>query len=113
MGRRPLKLPRYAHAFVDRHGRSRFYLRRKGHKKVPLPGLPWSPHFMAIYASAMAQPDQVGIGAARTVAGTVNAAVVRYYYSTVFTMELGDGTQKKPTLAHRALPPRTRGQGTA
>ena len=94
MGRRPLKLPRYVHAFVDRHGRSRFYLRRKGHKKVPLPGLPWTAQFMEIYAAAFAQPDKIEIGAARTKPGSLNAAVVRYYESTVFTKELAEGTQK-------------------
>ena len=40
------------HAFIDRHGRARFYLRRKGHKKVPLSGLPWTPHFMKVYEAA-------------------------------------------------------------
>ena len=42
-----LKLPPYVHAFIDRHGRPRFYFRRAGFKKTPLPGLPWSPDFMA------------------------------------------------------------------
>jgi hypothetical protein len=42
-----LKLPRYIHAFIDRHGKPRFYFRRSGFKRVPLPGLPWSPEFMA------------------------------------------------------------------
>ena len=40
------KLPRYTHGYVDQHGKPRFYLRRPGHKKIPLPGLPWSPEFM-------------------------------------------------------------------
>ena len=36
------KLPRYTHGYVDQHGKPRFYLRRPGHKKIALPGLPWS-----------------------------------------------------------------------
>ena len=94
MGQRPVKLPDYVHAFIDRHGRSRFYLRRKGHKKVPLPGLPWTPQFMEVYEAALAQPDKIEIGAARTKPGSLNAAVVRYYESTEFTKELAEGTQK-------------------
>jgi hypothetical protein len=35
--RRP---PRYCHGFTDRHGKPRWYFRRAGFKKLPLPGLP-------------------------------------------------------------------------
>jgi hypothetical protein len=38
----------------DCHGKPRWYLRRAGHKRVPLPGLPWSPEFMASDEAAMA-----------------------------------------------------------
>jgi hypothetical protein len=54
MGQRPLKLPRYVQAFVDRHGRARFYIRRRGFPRVALPGMPWSPEFMAKYHEVMA-----------------------------------------------------------
>ena len=33
-----MKLPSYVHAFIDRHGKPRFYFRRAGFKKTPLPG---------------------------------------------------------------------------
>ena len=89
-----MKLPRLVHAFIDRHGRPRFYLRRKGRKKVPLPGLPWTPQFMEVYEAALAQPAKIEIGAARTKPGSLNAAVVRYYESPEFTKELAEGTQK-------------------
>jgi hypothetical protein len=36
--RRP---PKYCNGFIDRHGKVRWYFRRAGFKKVPLPGLPW------------------------------------------------------------------------
>ena len=49
--RRP---PKFVHGFTDRHGRARFYLRRPGFKSIPLPGLPWSPEFMASYEAALA-----------------------------------------------------------
>src|SRR5262249_4761083 len=78
-----LKLPPYVHAFVDRHGKSRYYFRRAGYKQVPLPGLPWSPGFMAAYESAMGGDTaaRVEIGAGRTRPGTINALVVGYYKS--------------------------------
>ena len=62
------KAPRYTHAFIDRHGKPRFYFRRPGFKQAPLPGLPWSPQFMAAYEAAMAgeTAPRVEPGAART-----------------------------------------------
>ena len=60
--RRP---PKYVQAFLDRHGKPRYYLRRPGHKPVPLPGMPWSPSFMAIYEAAMKDGPRVDIGASR------------------------------------------------
>jgi hypothetical protein len=58
--RRP---PKYVQGFIDRHGKPRFYFRRAGSKSVTLPGLPWSPEFMAAYSEALAgQPLQPGSG---------------------------------------------------
>ena len=51
---RTMKLPRFLHGYVDRHGRARFYLRRNGQPNVALPGQPWSPTFMAGYEKRMA-----------------------------------------------------------
>jgi integrase len=94
VGRRPVKMLRYVHAFIDRHGRSRFYLRRRGQSKVPLPGLPWSPEFMEVYERALiACKTPIVIGASRTMAGSLNAAVVAYYQSAAFKSELGEGTK--------------------
>jgi integrase len=81
MGRR-LKLPKFVQQFIDRHGKPRFYVRRPGCKRVPLPGLPWSPTFMAAYEAATGDaPKQLEMGAGRTLPGTVNALVVSYYRS--------------------------------
>jgi hypothetical protein len=79
-----LKLPRFVHGFVDRHGKARFYFRRTGFKRVPLPGLPWSPEFMEKYQAALDETPRVEIGAGRTVAGTVNAVVIGYFGSAAF-----------------------------
>src|SRR5215468_9284608 len=69
MGRNNLmrRPPKYVHGFIDRHGRPRFYFRRAGFKKVPLPGLPWSSQFMEAYEQAVVgQSPSIDIGANRT-----------------------------------------------
>jgi integrase len=78
--RRP---PQYTNGYLDRHGKARWYFRRAGFKKVPLPGLPWSPEFMAAYERALAgQPAP--IGAERTIPGTLRALAVSYFASPAF-----------------------------
>jgi integrase len=75
-----VKLPRYVHGFIDRHGRPRHYFRRAGFKKIALPGLPWSPEFMRVYQAALdGQPSQ--IGASRVLSGSMRALAVSYYNS--------------------------------
>jgi integrase len=88
-----IKPPKYTHAFVDRYGTRRYYLRLPGRKRVPLPGEPWTPEFMAAREQAM-KSDWVPpeLGASRTRAGTVNAALVSYYQSSGFGT-LGSGTK--------------------
>ena len=78
--RRP---PRYVQGFVDRHGRARFYLRRAGFKVVALPGLPWSPEFMAAYADAMARGQP--FGSERLKAGSMHALAVSYFNSPSYS----------------------------
>jgi len=78
-----LKLPRYVHGFLDRHGRPRFYVRRPGFESVPLQGLPYSPEFMRGYETALAgQPLPVGTQRARP--GTVAALALSYFSSPEF-----------------------------
>ena len=51
------KLPKYVQGFVDGEGRPYNYFRRPGYPRVRLPGLPWSPEFMAgLRASEQANP---------------------------------------------------------
>ena len=79
-----MKLPRYVHGFIDRHGKARHYLRRSGFKKIALPGLPWSPDFMAAYQEAITgQP--VAPGATRIKLGSIRALTVSYYGSIAFS----------------------------
>jgi integrase len=76
-----MKRPKYVKGFIDRNGHSRFYFRRVGFKPVPLPGLPWSPTFMAAYEAAMTgQPAQM-IPASKAKAGSFAALAQSYFAS--------------------------------
>jgi integrase len=78
-----LKLPRFVHGFIDRHGRPRFYFRRAGFETRPLRGLPYSPDFMREYEAAVAgQPLPVGAGRVRP--GTMHALALSYFASPEF-----------------------------
>ena len=82
MGQR-LRLPRYVHAFIDRHGKPRFYFRRPGFETKPLRGTPYSLEFMRDYEAVMAgQPLPVGAGRARP--GTMTALALSYFASPEF-----------------------------
>src|SRR5262245_41992255 len=89
-----MKLPKYVKAWVDsRDGRAYYYLRRRGFPRVRLPGLPWSPSFMAAYEPAMSGPP-AAIGARRLKPGSVAAAVAEYFDSQQFFGSKSAGTQR-------------------
>ena len=92
-----MRLPRYVNGYKDRHGRPRYYYRRVGSDRICLPGLPWSPEFMAAYAAAHAgyrQPDAATIVACRTTgAGSINTALNLYFKNTAFTDALAPTTR--------------------
>jgi len=76
-----MKLPKYVQAWVDRRDdRAYYYLRRRGFPRVRLPGLPWSPTFMAAHEAAMNAPRNA-IGARRIKPGSVAAVVAEYFDS--------------------------------
>src|SRR5215471_3687772 len=82
----------YVHEYLDRHGKARYYFRRRGHKQVALKGTPGSAEFMAAYEQALSGSQPQEVGASRTKTGTVNAAIVGYYTCLAFR-ELAPGTQ--------------------
>jgi integrase len=97
MGRSAVKRknPQYTHSFIDHDGRPRFYLRAPGRKRVPLPGLPWSPEFMEARELALKGVwGAPALGAKRTAAGTVNAGLVSYYQCSAFRDGLAESSQK-------------------
>ena len=89
-----MKLPKYVQAYVDRRdSRAYYYLRRRGFPRVRLPGLPWSPTFMAAYESALAGP-RTAIGAERVKPGSVAAVIAEYFDSQSFFTSKSPGTQR-------------------
>jgi integrase len=89
-----MKLPKYVKAYVDRRDdRAYYYLRRPGCPHVRLPGLPWSPSFMAEYEKAMAGP-RTAIGVRRIKPGSVAAVVAEYLDSQQFFGSKSAGTQR-------------------
>jgi integrase len=87
-----IRLP-YIKAWVDKKtGKPYWRFRRRGYKEITLPGLPGSREFMAAYEAALDEP-RAEIGAKRTRAGSINAAVVGYYQSLAFR-ELAPDTQR-------------------
>src|SRR5262245_43880549 len=86
---------KYVHPFVDRHGRPRHYVRRKGYKLTPLPGIFGSEEFMAVYHAALAAMLPIELGAKkRSGPGSLSAAIAAYYGSLEFRA-LSPGTQAK------------------
>ena len=79
-----MKMPKFTQAFIDRHGNARFYFRRVGFKRVPLPGLPWSPEFMAAYEAAMAGQPNIVSTARMTKQGSFAALAASYFTSSAF-----------------------------
>jgi integrase len=76
---------KFIQQFIDRHGHPRFYFRRPGFKRVPLPGLSGSPEFMAAYTEAMAgQPPAVIPQSREFNPGTMNALAGSYFSSRGF-----------------------------
>jgi integrase len=89
-----MKLPKFTQAWVDpRDDRAYYYLRRRGFPRVRLPGLPWSPSFMAAYEAAMSGP-RTAIGAGRVKPGSVAAVVAEYLDSRQAFGSKSAGTQR-------------------
>src|SRR5262245_36365163 len=88
-----MKLPKYVQHWVDAEGRPHCYFRRLGYPRVRLPGLPWSPSFMAAYEAACSGPRNA-IGAGRVKPGSVAAVVGEYLDSQQAFGSKSAGTQR-------------------
>jgi integrase/recombinase XerD len=85
---------KYLHDYIDVRGKRRIEFRRRGFKKVPLPGLPGSAEFMAAYQAALEKSTPLDIGASRTKPGTINALLADYYRSDAFLKALSPASQR-------------------
>jgi len=74
----------FVQRFIDRHGRLRFYFRKPGHKRIALPGPYGGAEFLAAYQAA-SEGAPLEVGASRTIPGTMNDLIVRFYKSPGFT----------------------------
>lgn len=84
MGQRLMRrAPKYVCGFLDRHGHARFYFRRRGYARVTLPGLPWSPTFMAAYEAARRNPP-LPIGAGAVVPGSLRHLAALWFGSQAY-----------------------------
>ena len=80
-----LRMPKYVQHFIDRTGRPRFYLRRRGFKRISLPGLPYSPAFMAAYEDALHRTGGMEpIGRSRYGQDSISSLIALYYSSGRF-----------------------------
>lgn len=77
---------RYTVEDVDRHGNVRIYFRRRGHKKIRLPGLPGSQEFMDAYEHALSGTFQTKEAAitAEAKKGSLKALCTAYYKTSEF-----------------------------
>jgi site-specific recombinase XerD len=72
----------YVNTYSDRHGKVRHYFRKRGHKAVPLPGIPGSAEFMAAYQDAL---GGMALRGPRQGPGSVGALIFDYLRSPAFT----------------------------
>ena len=87
--------PKYCHHKQDRHGGAGFwYFERRGFPRVRLPGLPWSPGFMAAYEAAI-KGAPAPIGAEKNAPRSVDDLASRYLQSAAFLLKCRSGTQEK------------------
>lgn len=91
---------KYIQRFKDRHGRVRYYLRRKGLKPIPLPDIA-SPDFLAAYQDALAKdapdPAKLALEGPRTF-----ARLISVWLASPRFRQLGPATQinYRRILAH-------------
>jgi integrase len=76
-------LPKHCCWNTDRHGKRRVRFRKRGFSGY-LTGIPWSEEFMRQYATALEGVQEHSAGAERTIPGSMDALIVKYYRSPEF-----------------------------
>lgn len=83
---------KYVKSYIDRHGRRRWYFRKRGLPGVRLPGEPGSVAFAQAYEQAL-QALRRPLGRERVKPGTFSDLIVQYYESGAFKA-ITAGTQR-------------------
>ena len=84
---------KYIDRFIDRHGRLRYYFRRNRGARIPLPGEPGSPEFMAAYDAARLDAPIDRKRPTRGEPGTFDRLVQDYFESPEY-LDLAPSTRK-------------------
>lgn len=85
----------YVDSYDDRHGKKRYYFRRRrGARRVRLPGKPGTPEFAAAYAEALAGPVARVDGSAAVKPGSLDGLRLAYLSSSEFE-NFADSTQRE------------------
>ncbi len=74
---------KYVHEYLDRHGQLRRYVRKRGCKRVSLPGIPGSREFMDAYQAALNEAPRANYASHRT--GTMGWLAIEFCRSTEFS----------------------------
>jgi integrase len=74
---------KYVHEYLDRHRRLRRYFRKRGGKRVALPGLPGSAEFMEAYQAALSEAPHTNYAGHAT--GTMGWLVIEFCRSAEFS----------------------------
>jgi len=94
-------LPKHVYPIRDRYGNERYYFRRRHHKNVPMPGLPWSAEMMAAHAAVLANAEPIKIGESGAIPGSIHAAIGEYLSSSAFVTNRRNGTRKAEATTHK------------
>jgi hypothetical protein len=84
---------KYVNAFIDRHGKIRYYFRRPGSRSVKLPGLPGSFEFMNAYQAALATAAPPPPSSKHVTRGSLAEITAGYFCSAAF-INLSESSQK-------------------
>lgn len=83
---------KFIHRYKDRHGKERIYFRRKGEKRVILPGPVGSAAFLKAYNAALAGDGEKQPSVKAPPPGSLSALCEAYYRSADFT-QLSESTK--------------------
>jgi integrase len=90
---------KFVQSVLGRDGKVRHYFRRRGHDRVPLPGLPGSAEFMRAYEQAASGVSPVADH--RSKPGSIEAAVIGYLGSASFSaLALSTRRTRRQVLDH-------------